>query len=88
MYTININTYAKIISLVMSGWMTEPESRTCLEEFKRKVNNIVPSEYALIVDTKELQTAPQNSSGLMQKVQELAIVTPFKARYSFEPIRI
>lgn len=87
MYTIYINVYAKIFSVIMSGLMSESESRLCIDELRSKVNNITPSEYALIIDMKDLCIAPHNFMSLMQEVKEIAFITPFKTQYSFEPIQ-
>lgn len=83
MYTININSFAKIFSIVISGDMTQTETQSCIKEFKVKVNDIVPSEYALIFDTKDLNLMSEERSGLLREVQALTMITPFKARFSF-----
>lgn len=88
MYTIEIKTTEKIFSVVLSGFMKESESREYLEEFKKKIKTIKPSDYFAIVDTKELHTASQDLVELMQEAQELIVNTPFKARCSIMPKNI
>lgn len=89
MYTICVNTYAKVFSVVMRGNLAEDDSRSFAEEFQNKVSTIVPSDYALLFDTKDIAEAPHcGSDGFLTQARALAHRTPFKAQYSFAPIRV
>lgn len=85
MYEIKIDENDKIFSVKMSGFMTESESRSYIEEFKRTVKGIIPSNYAMLVDIRDLHTTSQSLLGLMKEAQDLAAGTPFRARYSIMP---
>ena len=88
-YTICIDTYAKVFSIVMRGSMTEADSRSFAAEFQRKVNTIVPADYALLFDTKDLTDSPRSGGeSFLEKVCDLTHRTPFKAQYSFAPIQV
>ena len=88
-YTICINTYAKVFSIVMRGSMTEDDSKSFAAEFQSKVNTIVPADYALLFYTKDLTEAPRcGGESFLAKVCDLAHRTPFKAQYSFAPIQV
>ncbi len=83
MYTIRVNTYAKIFSVVMKGTLTEAEGRSLAAEFRNEVKNIEPSDYALLIDTKELNTFSGRESDIEERMRGLAQIAPFKVRYSF-----
>ena len=83
MYTIRVNTYAKIFSVVMKGTLTETESRSLAAEFQNEVRNIEPSDYALLIDMKELDVVPGVEGDVAEQVRGLALTAPFKVRYSF-----
>jgi hypothetical protein len=87
MYTIGVNTYAKVFSVVMKGNITEEDSRTFAAELQNKVNTIVPSDYALLVDTRDLpETMRPNGSELLRK--SLISAIPFKTKYHFTPVQV
>lgn len=83
MYTIRVNTYAKIFSIVMKGTLSELESRSLAAEFQDEVRNIEPSDYALLIDTKELDAVSGEESSAAEQVRGLTQTAPFKVRYSF-----
>lgn len=87
MYTISVNTYAKVFSVVMKGSLTEDDSRSFAAEFQDKVNTIVPSDYALLVDTKDLPETMLRS-GRELLARSLTLATPFKTRYNFSPVQV
>lgn len=88
-YTICINSYAKVFSIVLKGNMTEEDSRSFAAEFQDKVSSIVPADYALLFDTKDLAETPRcGEESLLTKVCDLAQRTPFKTQYSFAPIQV
>jgi hypothetical protein len=87
MYTISVNTYAKVFSVVMKGSITEDDSKTFAAEFQNKVNTIVPSDYALLVDTRDLpETMRPSGSELLKR--SLASAVPFKTQYHFSPVQV
>ena len=83
MYTIRVNTYAKIFSVVMKGRLTETEGRSLAAEFQTEVKNIEPSDYALLLDTKELDAEPGGEWNALEQVRGMTMAAPFKVRYSF-----
>jgi hypothetical protein len=88
MYTIRVNTYAKIFSVVMKGTLTTTEGRSFAAEFQNEVKNIEPSDYALLIDTQELDIVPGGECGVAERMCGMTMTTPFKACYSFSPIRL
>lgn len=88
MYTIRVNTYAKIFSVVMKGTLTTTEGRSFAAEFQNEMNQIEPSDYALLLDTKELETVQGRQGDVAEQVRGLTMGTPFKASYSFSPVRL
>lgn len=83
MYTIRVNTYAKIFSVVMKGTLTETEGRSLAAEFQNEVKNIEPSDYALLLDAKELDAGPGGERNVLEQVRGMTMAAPFKVRYSF-----
>lgn len=79
MCTIYINTFAKIFSVVISGFVTESDGISYTEEFRNKVESIMPSEYALMIDTKNLQSPVHNMSDIINEMYGV----PFKTRFCF-----
>lgn len=86
MYSIRINNYAKVFSVVMKGTLTKAESRSFAAEFRDEVKRIVPSDYALLIDTKELDVASSEGGNVLEQVRNLALDAAFKAQYSFAPV--
>ncbi len=85
MYIIKVDEKEKVFSIIMSGFMTESESKAYIRDFKLNVRSILPSQYSIIVDTQDMKTASQNLIPLMLEAQELIVTTPFKKRYSIMP---
>jgi hypothetical protein len=85
MYKIEIVPTKNLFIVTMSGFMKEDESKAYLDEFRRKLRTITPSNFNIVVDTHELITASKNLTDLMKEAQELIVRTPFKKRYSIMP---
>ncbi len=55
-------------------------------EFQNEVKNIEPSDYALLIDTKELDAAPGGEEQRFGAGAGYGEAAPFKVRYSFVTI--
>lgn len=85
MYTMELKENEKVFLITMSGLMTEEESRSYIDEFKKKIKTMNTHKYNIVVDAKELKTSPQELTGLMEQAMDLITNTPFKTRYSVMP---
>lgn len=85
MYKMEVKTNERILLITMSGLMTEKESLAYIEELNKNIKRINPTQYSMVVDTRELKASPQNLINLMEQAMELITTTPFKRRYSIMP---
>lgn len=85
MYKMEIKTNEKVFLITMSGLMTEKESVSYIEELEKNIKAINPTQYSIVVDTRELKTTSQQLIGLMEQAMELITNTIFKKRYSIMP---
>ena len=69
----------------MKGTLTTTEGRSFAAEFQNEMKNIEPSDYALLVDTKDLDAEP---GGVAEQVCGMTMAAPFKTSYSFSPVRL
>jgi len=85
MYKMELKTNGKILLINRSGFMTQEESISYLEELKKNIKNICPTEYSIVVDSRELKASSQQLLVSIEEAMSLIAVTPFKKRYSILP---
>ena len=57
MYTMELKT--NLLLVTMSGFMTQEESISYVEELKKNIKNISPIEYNIVVDLRKLKNPSQ-----------------------------
>ena len=88
MYKMELKTNEKIFLITIGGFMTEEESISFIAEMKKNIKNINPTQYNIVVDSRELKTSSPQLVGLMEEAMTLLTTTPFKTRYSIMPKNI
>ena len=85
MYKIELKTNGKILLINMSGFMTQEESISYIKELKKNIKDISPTQYSIVVDSRELKTFSQQLLGSIEESMSLITNTPFKKRYTIIP---
>ena len=86
MYTMELKT--NLLLVTMSGFMTQEESISYVEELKKNIKNISPIEYNIVVDLRKLKNPSQEL--VLGTEQSILLInsTPFKKRYIIMPGKI
>jgi hypothetical protein len=85
MFKIETTKSKKLLTISVGGFFKENEGIAFLEEYKKNVGSIIPSEYALLVDGTELSTSKPEMLPILSGCLKLYKSTGFKKTYGIFP---
>jgi len=82
MFKIQIDSSKKVFKVEASGFLTKDDLVSYIDDFKKNLKNINPSQFALVVDAREQKALAPDAAGLIGDVLKMYSETPFKKRFS------
>lgn len=83
MYTMELKT--NLLLITMSGFITQEEGISYIDELKKNIKNICPTEYNIVIDSRKLKNSTEESRASREQVMSIINITPFKKCYSIMP---
>ncbi|OPX46250.1 hypothetical protein CLHUN_00660 [Ruminiclostridium hungatei] len=80
MFEMEVDKLKKVFTIVAAGFFSMQEGIDFMNEYRSKAAQIVPEEYTLIVDGREVKTSAQDVAEQLKNMIMLYMSVPFKKR--------
>ncbi len=80
MFKMEVDKLKKVFTIVASGFFSMQEGIDFMNEYRSKAAQIIPEEYTLVVDGREVKTSAQDVAEQLKNMIMLYMSVPFKKR--------
>ncbi|KNF08629.1 hypothetical protein CLPU_6c01150 [Gottschalkia purinilytica] len=80
-YTMDLNNVKKYIHLQATGFFTEEDGKSFINDYNKIVKTFSTNDYKLIIDASELKASTPQVADILEVLLRRYIEVPFKQRY-------